>query len=108
MLLVVGINLSKIYPKFPKDLTKFKHVILVIFFFKKKKKLSSKGVQGSECMTRHRLVSPAFGHQGNFWNPLYFRLKAAQNIDLRTLGYVNSLVVASNVMPADYRAIKAI
>ena len=59
-----------------------------------------KGVQGSECMTGRRLVSPAFG-QNFFWNPLYFGLKAAQNIDLMTLGYVNNLVVASNVIPAN-------
>ena len=57
---------------------------------------------------RTRLVSPAFGRQIFFWNPLYFGLKATQNIDLRTLGYVNNLVVASNVIPADYQAIKAI
>ena len=49
---------------------------------------------------RTRLVSPAFGRQIFFWNPLYFGLKATQNIDLRTLGYVNNLVVASNVIPA--------
>ena len=63
----------------------------------------NKGVQGSECMTGRRLVSPAFGRQIFFWNPLYFGLKAAQNIDLRTLGYVNNLVlvVASNVIPAN-------
>ena len=59
-------------------------------------------------MTGRRLVSPAFGHQKKIWNPLYFKLKATQNIDLRTLGYVNNLVVASNVIPADYWAIKAI
>ena len=67
-----------------------------------------KGVQGSECMTRHRLVSPAFGRPKKNWNPLYFGLKTAQNIDLRTLDYVNNLVVALNVIPADYWAIKAI
>ena len=67
-----------------------------------------KGVQGSECMTGRRLVSPAFGRQNFFWNPLYIGLKAAQNIDLRTLDYVNNLVVALNVILADYRAIKAI
>ena len=59
-------------------------------------------------MTGRRLVSPAFGRQIFFWNPLYFGLKATQNIGLRTLGYVNNLVVASNVIPADYRAIKTI
>ena len=59
-------------------------------------------------MTRRRLVSPAFGRQKKFWNPLYFGLKVTQNIDLRTLGYVNNLVVASNMIPADYWAIKAI
>ena len=68
----------------------------------------SKGVQESECMTGHWLVSPAFGRQFFFGNPLYFVLKAAQNIALRTLGYVNNLVVASNVISADYWAIKAI
>ena len=63
-----------------------------------------KGVQGSECMTGHWLVSPAFGHQkkiGTHYilgsNPL----RTLINIDLSTLDYVNSLVVASNVIPVN-------
>ena len=67
-----------------------------------------KGVQGSECVTGRRLVSPAVGHPNFFWNSLYFGLRATQNIHLSILGYINNLVVASNVIQAYYRAIKAI
>ena len=35
----------------------------------------SKGVHGSECMTRRWLVSPVIGCQKKKWKPLYILLK---------------------------------